>query len=174
MNVRTLMTVVVFAGVGASVADAQSAADPVAAEQAGLAGEEAAVREVVETIFRGMRQADSTMVRSVFDTGARFAMISEDDGVQYAPVDGWIRAVGRSGGRWDERVYDVRVEVDLPIASVWAPYTFYLDGAVRHCGVNTIEMLRTTDGWRITQISDSRRMEGCPDPLSEQAGPSGS
>lgn len=135
--------------------------------------EETAVREAVETIFRGMRTADSTLVRSVFDPGARFAMVSEDSGIQYATMDAWIEAVGTSEGRWDERVYDVRVDVDLPIAAVWAPYTFYMDGAVRHCGINTIAMLRTEDGWRITQISDSRRTEDCPDPLGAAGGDTG-
>jgi hypothetical protein len=47
------------------------------------------------------------------------------------------------------------------MAVVWAPYTFYLDGQVRHCGVNQMDFLRTNDSWKITQLTDTRRMQGC-------------
>lgn len=52
------------------------------------------------------------------------------------------------------------------MASAWVPYTFYLDGVITHCGVNSIELLRDQEGWKITQLSDTRR-EGpnCPDPV---------
>jgi len=57
------------------------------------------------------------------------------------------------------------VRVDDTVASVWAPYTFYVNGRLSHCGVNSIELLRGAEGWKITQISDTRRTDGCPDPL---------
>ncbi len=43
--------------------------------------------------------------------------------------------------------------------------TFYRDGEISHCGINSIELLRDADGWKVTQISDTRKREGCPDPL---------
>ncbi|MBW3553948.1 MAG: nuclear transport factor 2 family protein [Gemmatimonadetes bacterium] len=131
--------------------------------------EESAVRAVLEQVFRGMREADSAMVRAAFHAGARFAS-ARDGGIRYDEVDGWIRAVATSGGRWDERIYDVEVDVDPPVASAWVPYTFYLDGEISHCGANTVELLRTAAGWKITQLSDSRRREGCPDPRAAPGG----
>ena len=56
------------------------------------------------------------------------------------------------------------------MASAWVPYSFYFDGRISHCGANTVELLKTAAGWRITQLSDSRRREGCPDPLGSRAG----
>lgn len=136
----------------------------------GAGAEAAAVRAVVEQVFRGMGEADSAMVRAAFHEGARFASATREGGVRYDAVDGWIEAVANSGRRWDERIYDVEVALDPPIASAWVPYTFYLDGAISHCGVNTIELLQTASGWKITQLSDTRRREGCPDPRSETGG----
>lgn len=132
--------------------------------------EETAVRAVLEQVFRGMREADSAMVRAAFHTGARFASAARDGAISYDAVDGWLRAIATSGGRWDERIYDVEVEVDPPVASAWVPYTFYLDGQLSHCGANTVELLRTPAGWKITQLSDSRRREGCPDPRAAPGG----
>lgn len=132
------------------------------------AQDEAGALAAVEQVFEGMRRADPAMVRAVFAPDARFAMVDTrqsppEVGVQ--SVQGWLDAIGESDGSWDERIYDVRVLVDGDMASVWAPYTFYLNGAISHCGINSIELLHDGRGWKITQISDTRRSEDCPDPL---------
>jgi hypothetical protein len=122
------------------------------------------VRAVVRRMFDGMRAADSTQVRSVMALGVRFASIdarATPPGISYEPVDGWLAGVSKSAKRWDERVFDVQVRVDGNMAQVWAPYTFYLDGKIRHCGVDAIELLLDGGGWKITQLSDTQRCEGC-------------
>lgn len=123
----------------------------------------------VQRMFEGMRTADSAMVRSVFTPGARFAMIdtrSTPAAIRFDTVGGWIAAIATSNRRWDEQIYDVQVRVDGNIAQVWAPYTFYLDKQLRHCGVNAIDLLRDGEGWKVTQLADTRRRENCPDPLA--------
>jgi hypothetical protein len=136
-----------------------------AAAPVGLrAQDEVSARAAVDRIFAGMRSADARVVRSVLASDARFAMV-EAGTVRVQTVVGWLDGIESSGGRWDERVYDVEVQVDGAMASVWAPYTFYLDGAISHCGINSIEMLHDGTGWKVTQISDTRGREGCPDPL---------
>lgn len=118
--------------------------------------------------LEGMRTANPGMVREVFAPDARFAVLDRRDGparLAVQGVDGWIAAIGESGGQWNEQIYDVVVHVDRDMASIWAPYTFYLEGGLRHCGINSIELLRGADGWKVTQLSDTRQTEDCPDPL---------
>lgn len=133
------------------------------------AQDEEGVLAAVEQLFEGMRTADPDMVRAVIAPDARFAILNAGDGsprIAVQAVDGWVAGIGGSGGSWNEQVYDLEVRVDGTMASVWAPYTFYLDGRISHCGINSIEMLHDAQGWKITQISDTRRREGCPDPLA--------
>jgi ketosteroid isomerase-like protein len=130
--------------------------------------DEQAVLAVVRTMFDAMRSADSAAVRAVFAPGARFASVNPRSGtaaIQYDTVDGWLRGIANSNRRWDEQIYDVQVKVDGNMALVWAPYTFYLDKAVRHCGVDAIALLKGASGWKVTQLSDTQRRENCPDPL---------
>ena len=122
-------------------------------------------RAAVDQFFLGMRMANTTVLREVLAPAVRLAVLNPDGSISAQSMDGFVQAVGASQGAWNEQVYDVEVRVDDALASVWAPYTFYLSGMISHCGVNSIELLRGADGWRITQISDSRRTEGCPDPL---------
>jgi len=139
------------------------------ARLAAQAPEEAAIA-VLHRLFEGMRTADSGMVRSAFAPGARFAMVNARQtppAVRYDSPDGWIAAIATSNRAWDEQVYDVKASVDGGIAHVWAPYTFYLNGAISHCGVNTVSLLKVGEEWKVTQIADSRRREGCPDPLKK-------
>ena len=133
--------------------------------------DEQAVLAVVTRVFDGMRASDSAMVRSGFANGARFAILdgrSTPPKITYDSINGWLSALSRSSNRWDEQIYDVQARVDMNVAQVWAPYTFYLDKKVRHCGVNLFQMLKLGADWKITQLSDSRRTEGCPDPLAKK------
>jgi len=132
---------------------------------------EAAVEAAIMQVFEGMHTANPEMVRAVFAPDARFAVISSRNGpavIAAQTVDGWIEAIGGSEGRWDEQVYDLDIDVDGDMASAWVPYTFYFDGAVQHCGINSIELLRDAKGWKVTQLSDTRRTENCPDPLGRR------
>jgi hypothetical protein len=122
----------------------------------------------VDQVFEGMRTANAAMVREVFAADARFAILDSRESpasIRSQSVEGWLNGIDGSGGSWNEQVYDVQARVDGPMASVWAPYTFYLDGEISHCGINSIELLYDAEGWKVTQISDTRRQEGCPDPL---------
>ena len=129
----------------------------------------------IEQLFRGMRLGCAETVRAVLAADARFVVLRNEGKIQAQSVEPWVKAIASSDGKWDEQIYDVEVRVDDRMAAAWVPYTFYLDGAVSHCGVNSIELLRDQEGWKITQLSDTRRdpshCNGCPDPLAIAAGP---
>ena len=130
--------------------------------------QEAKVMAAIQQVFDGMRAADPAMVAAVFAEKARFAVVRSRDGlseISTQSVAEWVGAIGESGGKWDEQVYDVDIQIDENVASAWVPYTFYLEGLISHCGVNSIELLLNGDNWEITQLSDTRRSEDCPDPL---------
>ena len=129
---------------------------------------ESEVMATIQQVFNGMRTANPTKVSAVFDDSARFAVVRSKDGystITTQPVLEWIGAIGESGGTWDERIYDVEIQIDGNVSSAWVPYTFYLEGVLSHCGVNSIELLLNGNNWKITQLSDTRRSKDCPDPL---------
>lgn len=131
-----------------------------------VANPEHEVRVVIDRLFDGMRRADSAMVRSALAPGARFAEVdvrATPAVIKYESPDRWIAAIASSGKRWDERLFDVQIRVTGHIAQAWTPYTFYVDGKIRHCGVDSMELLRDATGWKITQLSDTQVREGCRD-----------
>jgi hypothetical protein len=78
-------------------------------------------------------------------------------------VSNFVTAVGKTHPeKWDERIYDVKISADGPMAVVWAPYKFYRGEIFSHCGVNVFTMIKTRQGWKINAITDTRRKTGCP------------
>jgi hypothetical protein len=61
----------------------------------------------------------------------------------------------------DERILDYQIKVDGTMASAWTPYRFYVNGNFSHCGVNSFQLVKMAEGWKIVYIIDTRRKEPC-------------
>ena len=128
---------------------------------------DAEVRAVVARLFDGMRAGDSAAVRSTFLPGAMLATaLARTSGpvVQVDTLDQFVRAIGTPHTPvWDERLGQVTVQLDGPLAAVWAEYTFYAGDRLSHCGINAFQLARTAAGWKIVSLVDTRRRDGCPE-----------
>ena len=126
----------------------------------------AAVMAVVHQVFDAMRSRDSSALRATFAPGAQMISAGMRNGtavVEAESPDGFIAAVGKpSDAKWDERIYHPEVRLDGNLATVWAEYDFYLGEKFSHCGVDAFMLARTTDGWKIVSLADTRRRDGCP------------
>ncbi|WP_159469179.1 nuclear transport factor 2 family protein [Dyadobacter sp. 3J3] len=127
---------------------------------------DAAIRASVDKLFDGMRSGDSSAVRNVFIPQSTLISVSTNakDSVMthVSKTDDFVAAVGKPHTeKWDERIYDVKISVDGPMAIVWAPYKFYRGETFSHCGVNVFTMIKTKSGWKINTITDTRRKTDC-------------
>ncbi|TDE12373.1 nuclear transport factor 2 family protein [Dyadobacter psychrotolerans] len=120
------------------------------------------VRLTVDKFFDGMRSGDSAAVRSIILPGATLSsvLINANDSLKAdkSSFERFIKAIGTPHKEiWDERIYDVKILTDGPMATVWAPYKFYLGDKFSHCGVNVFLLGKDKAGWKILQITDTRR-----------------
>ncbi|OGX88291.1 nuclear transport factor 2 family protein [Hymenobacter coccineus] len=125
--------------------------------------ETAAVKQTITTFFDGMRRGDSTLVRRTLAPGAVFHGIGgQPVALQTESIAGFLKAVGTPHAEvWDERVQFERVLIDANLASVWAPYEFYLGSKFSHCGYDSFQLVKLASGWKIAHIIDTRRKEKC-------------
>jgi hypothetical protein len=140
-----------------------AAAEPLRAQN----GEEAAVRAAVTALFDAMRAGDADGIRAAFTPEARLqtAAVGRDGQValRTEQIESFATAVGAPRDEvWDERIDAWEVRVDGPLAVVTTDYSFYVGTAFSHCGINAFQLLRTAEGWKIFQITDTRRRTGCP------------
>ena len=65
-----------------------------------------------------------------------------------------------------ERMWNPEVRVHGPIASVWTPYDFWVNGKFSHCGVDAFDLVNTSEGWKISGGIYTVERTGCaPSPL---------
>lgn len=125
----------------------------------------AEVEAVITRLFDGMRESDSAKVRSTFHPEMRLgSAVTTETGPTYriGQPDGFVRAVGAPKEViWDERIANLRIDVDGPLATAWMDYAFYAGERFSHCGVNAMQLVRMPAGWQIISLVDTRRQEGC-------------
>ena len=131
-----------------------------------LSVDEKDVLKVVVHLFDGMRAGDSSIVSSCFykhvDMFTSFTNKAGEAVLKKDNVQKFLDAVGTPHDEvWDEKIWDTEIRVDGNLAQVWTKYGFYLDDKFSHCGVDAILMTRTTDGWKIFHLSDTRQRQGC-------------
>jgi len=127
----------------------------------------AAIRQTITTMFDAMRKTDSTLLRSTFAKGMILQSIGKAKDGSTAMItespDEFVKSVGTPHkGIYDERITFSDVKVDGELASVWAPYKFYVDDKFSHCGVDVFQLMKTAAGWKIIYIVDTRRKDDCP------------
>lgn len=128
--------------------------------------EEEAVRQVIEQLFDGMRAGDSSMVSQVFLREVQMQSIgataSGETRLITSDLTSFLNAVGTPHDEvWDERILSYNIQIDGAMASVWTPYSFYRGENFSHCGVNSFQLAKLKEEWKIIYLVDTRRREGC-------------
>ena len=125
------------------------------------------VLAVVQRLFDAMRTKDTAVFREVFEPGARLVgMRRRPNGEEVLQTISWERfaamAAGDTRGQWIERAWDPEVTIRGSLATVWAVYDFNFDGKPSHCGVDAVQLLRTSSGWKIVSLADTYETARCP------------
>jgi hypothetical protein len=124
------------------------------------------IKKTINNLFEGMRTSDTALLRSAFSSTAVLQTVLKNrEGkvvVRNEQVDKFIESVGKP----HEQIYDERITFDLiriddDLAIAWTPYKFYIGDKFSHCGVNSFQLVRLNEGWKIQYLIDTRRKEGC-------------
>ena len=125
------------------------------------------IKAVINTMFDGMREGDSTKVHSVFSDEVVMKTIARnrESGelmVRESLLQNFLNAVGTPHDNvWNEKVLSFKINIDGPMATAWTPYEFYSGEKFSHCGVNNFTLFNAGSGWKIIYLIDTRRREGC-------------
>lgn len=127
--------------------------------------EKAAVIATVQKLFDAMRTRDTALVGQVFDSTARLVGVSRrgTPAITLTTPGQFAAAIARgaAGDAWNERMYDPEVRIEGDLAQVWTYYTFHLGTKFSHCGYDAVMLRKVGTAWKITQLADTQRKEGC-------------
>ncbi len=134
----------------------------------GQKNEDAAILSPIHTLFVAMEKGDSALLRTAFFTDVTLITVLEKEGkinLRKESLLEFLVAVGTPHAEiWHEPIWDAKVQQDGNFAQVWANYVFYAGSKFSHCGVDTFQLVKISNGWKIFYLADTRHKSGCKVP----------
>ena len=129
--------------------------------------EEKAAKQAVIKFFEAFHKQDTIALRAMTKGDVRLQSISVDkegksilNESKYGQFLKNIASIPKDR-TFEEKLLDFNVQVDGNMANVWTPYEFWYQGKMSHCGVNSFQLMKEGDSWKIIYLVDTRRREGC-------------
>jgi hypothetical protein len=123
--------------------------------------EKQAVKQVIQNMFIAMQTGDTALFRSCFAPKVIFQTIVTKENqtqVKSEDFDAFLKSLTKyPKGALDERIKFKGVHEDGTLASVWTPYQFYYQGKFSHQGVNSFQLVKLGETWKIQYLIDTRR-----------------
>jgi len=127
--------------------------DPVATQ----VSPENEVKAAVNAFFAALRDPDKTALsRSMAHEGVIFVHDRRNPDnvlIQTVPVANHLENWLRSPEGTDEYMVQQNVLIDGSMAHVWGPYVFLIDGEPTHCGINSMSLVHSENGWLVGNTS---------------------
>lgn len=129
--------------------------------------EKTKVKTVINTFFEGFHKGDTTIMKSVManklimqtayrNKEGKDILVTDD------PEKFVIAIANRPADqKWDERLLDYNIQVDSNMANAWTPYEFWFNDEFSHCGVNSFQLFKNGEQWKIIYLIDTRRRSTC-------------
>lgn len=124
------------------------------------------IKAVINNMFLGMKNSDTIMVKACFTETAVLQTFGKDKAgktivTTETPGD-FARIIATiPAGAADEQIVFKDLKIDGPMAAVWTPFKLYFNGKFYSCGVNSFQLVRLNNEWKIQYILDTRRKDNC-------------
>ncbi|PKW20761.1 nuclear transport factor 2 family protein [Flavobacterium lindanitolerans] len=126
-----------------------------------LMGQEAEIRESIQTFFEGIHSRDSLKINSVSDEDLMLQTVVQSPRrnklvvTKAADFKRYVATVPKET-KFEERLLSFTIKVDGGMAHAWIPFEFYINGELTHKGVNSIQLIKKENLWKIIYYGDSK------------------
>ncbi|TCK69013.1 putative lumazine-binding protein [Winogradskyella wandonensis] len=129
--------------------------------------EEADVKQTIIDFFDAFHKQDTVKLKSMAKGNITMQSISVtkegktrlDENDYYAFIKN-IAGIPKDK-TFEEKLLDYKIQVDGKMANAWTPYEFWFNGNFSHCGVNSFQLVKEDNDWKIIYLVDTRRRQGC-------------
>jgi len=109
------------------------------------------------SLLDGLGKRDKAAMLATVLPGASGTFIREGKARQMT-IEALADAIAKPGpDTYEERISHPLVRVDRDLAVVWAPFQFFLNGKLDHCGTDIATLVLLDGRWLITSIEDNQR-----------------
>ena len=128
--------------------------------------EEQAVIAVAQKLFDGMASKDVDALRSILLPEGAFTSVRLSDVRVITGTrthEEFLESIRTETEELLERMWNPTVLIYDRVATLWTHYDFHINGEFSHCGVDAINLVKTSEGWKISSITYTVQTEGCTD-----------
>ena len=151
MNYKIVLLACFFFATGLTAGAQQTSTDD---------NEQIAVKAVIQKMFTAMKTSDTNLLKTCFSPTAVFQTVVskyKEVVVKDETVQNFMNSIGKQpAGAIDERIVFETVKTDKDLAIVWTPYEFYYKDKYSHNGVNSFQLVKLKEGWKIQYLIDTR------------------
>ncbi|MEM6725455.1 MAG: nuclear transport factor 2 family protein [Bacteroidota bacterium] len=138
-------------------------------EAASSLSEQERVKAVIDRLFLGMTNKDSSLLAACFGPDARLNTTfirKGDQKPQFVSetIENFTASIANLPPdiQVDEKLWGYTIEIDGPLATAWTPYSLFVNGQLQHCGTNAFQLHQDSlNQWKIHQITDTRTRRNC-------------
>jgi hypothetical protein len=120
--------------------------------------------DVVKRLFETMQAKQTDALRELFVPEGRLVSTFARQGqpaMRLLTLDDFVKLVAETKEPYRERMFGPEVRVSGDMATVWGRYDFHVGARLTNCGVNSLQLLRTQQGWKIVNIASTIITQGC-------------
>ncbi len=120
------------------------------------------IQLTIGNFFNAFHQRDSVALKKVCSENLVLHSISESEkepkfSIQKASDFFKSIAAIPLSMKFEEKILSFKVQVDGSMAHVWTPYEFYVNDKLSHSGVNSFQLYKDNEVWKVVYILDTRR-----------------
>jgi hypothetical protein len=117
----------------------------------------------VQKTFDGMAAHDASMIRATMLPDALlYSIRSGAAPVAITAREFVTRIIAAKGDLLERFTSQPTVMIRGHMAQVWGEYEFLRDAKFTHCGVDSVSLFKTNEGWKIAAITYTVETTGCP------------
>jgi hypothetical protein len=119
-----------------------------------------AVKKLIQNMFTAMKNSDTLLLKTCFSSNTIFQTVVSKSGevaVKDEKLQDFFDSIGKQpAGALDERIVFETIKTNKDLAIVWTPYSFYYKDKYSHNGVNSFQLVKLKEGWKIQYLIDTR------------------
>lgn len=131
--------------------------------------EELKVQKAIEDFFDGFHKQDSILIKQTVTENVIAQTIGrKKDGTTILRTEDFghfLKSIVSipDSVNFKEKIRSFNIQIDGNMANAWTPYEFWYNDVFSHCGVNSFQLFKQNNQWKIIYLIDTRRRKGCKD-----------
>ncbi|NQZ24583.1 MAG: hypothetical protein HRT53_21375 [Colwellia sp.] len=123
--------------------------------------ETASIHKAIDNTFDAMRNHNGKKFLAQFTQQAILERANINNEIETLSLNKFSEFINSTKKHLDEQTFDIKINISGNLASAWVPFVFYLDGRLSHCGVNSFQLIKQQEQWKVRYLIDNGYVGDC-------------